>query len=72
MMGDDQLGHFLDYLTCYKSFIGPMRPNTCSIDYFDVMVLRLAGMTFLRQQLPQEIRVQMSWAYHLLLLIQAL
>ena len=63
MSHDDRLGHYLKHLlTCYKSLLNPNeRPNTCLIDYFDVAP-GLAGMTFLRQQLPQEIRVQMSWA----------
>ena len=60
----------LDDLTCYKSLLDLMQPNTCLIDYFDVVVLgRLDGMTFLRHLLPLEIRVQMSWAYRLLLIL---
>ena len=71
MSHGDQLGHYLKHLlTCYKSLLNlNERPNTCLIDYFDVAP-DLAGMTFLRQQLPLEIRVQMSWANYLSLFLE--
>ena len=65
------MGHYLKHLSFNKSSLNlNERPNTCLIDYSNVVAPILAGMTFLLMRLLREIKVQMSWAFLPLLFME--